>query len=265
MTKTYVSTAFLVFALVILVSAAPMMMSQTTQGQTAKQELDARGAQRALEEVLIKTYTLKYVSPSDVCAAGKPYIIDCTATMNNIVTVRIQRKYVPDFEALLKKLDVEKKNILFQVYTIIASKEPFREGLIPPNLKPNQDIENKDLSRAMTEFKNMWNFKFYLVDDPSFLTVKEGPGMNVFKLVSKYGDFNLTLLHIQITGDEPGKRTISAIQLQLTQNSNEQKVTLINTNNISFKEKGFLVVGVSGLENVSRGNALILVMNAEIK
>jgi hypothetical protein len=282
MKKMYVSTALLVFGLALWFAAAPMAIAQTPPDQTAKQETAvvaaiaqtqtdrARAAQaemdaqRAMEELLIKTYTLKYVSPSEVLAVARPYVFDSTGS-NNVLTVRIQRKYIPEFEALLKKLDVEKKNILFQVYTIIASKESFREGLVPSNLKPNQDIENKELNRAMTELKNMWNFKYYLVDDPSFLAVKEGMGSNKCRLVSKFGDFNLDLLQIQIIGDEPGKRTVGAQQLLLTQNSDQQKTTLINTNNISFKEKGFLVVGVSGLEGFYRGNALILVMSADIK
>ena len=282
MRKTYVSTAFLVFALALFVSAVPVLMSQTAQDQTAKQETGAaaavaqtqadqaraaqaeRDARRAMEEVLIKTYTLKYVSPSEVLMVARPYVIDSTGA-NNVLTVRIQRKYVPDFEALLKKLDIEKRNILFQVYTIIASKELFREALIPLNLKPNQEIENKDLNRAMNELKNLWNFKFYLIDDPSFLTVKDGAGSNSFRLVSKFGDFDMNLLHIQIIGDEPGKRTINAGQLVLSQKGMQGTATLIDTKDISFKEKGFLVVGVSGLENIYRGYALILVMSAEIK
>jgi len=297
MRKTYVSTAFLVFALALFVSAVPVLMSQTAQDQTAKQETGAaaavaqtqadqaraaqaerdaqralaeREAQRALEEVLIKTYTLKFVSPSEVLLVARPYVIDSTGA-NNVLTVRIQRKYVQDFEALIKKLDIEKKNILLRIYTIDASRELFSENYLKRlPAPPNQVIEDKDLKKVLDELKGLWNFKSYYFDTPSFLTVKDGAGSNSFRLVSTLQNLEMNVLHIKILGEEIGKRTVAIGQIEMTQILNTPRgvehTTLIDTKDVSVKENGYLVVGVSGYSGgFESGHALILVISAEIK
>jgi hypothetical protein len=47
--------------------------------------------------------------------------------------------------------------------------------------------------------------------------------------------------------------------------NSQQKTTLLDTTDITFKENGYLVVGVSGLHAGWSGLALILVIRAEIK
>jgi hypothetical protein len=74
---------------------------------------------------------------------------------------------------------------------------------------------------------------------------------------------------VNVKGEESRKRVVSVGQIQLSQTyysvGKEETVTLIDTHDVSFKEKGFLVVGISGFRSGRRGNALILVINAEIK
>ncbi|MCX6574821.1 MAG: hypothetical protein NTV82_00330, partial [Candidatus Aminicenantes bacterium] len=170
------------------------------------------------------------------------------------------------FEDLLKKLDVEKHNIQFQVHTIIASKElPSGPGVYENFLKnETKEIENRDLKRVLDEMKGLWNFKHYWVDSPSFLMVKDGSVSNSFRLVSKW-NLNLSIGQIQVKGDEPGKRIISVGIIQLQESTSDENSNLINTSDIAFKEKGYLVVGVSGLSSGWGGMALILIINAEIK
>jgi len=211
----------------------------------------------------VKTYALKYIGASEFMRSAKFYVYDSSGTESTL-TVRIPRKNIPDFEALLKKLDVEKKNIQFQVYTIVAAKED------PPDSYKNylqnetKEITDKDLKRVLDEMKGLWNFKHYWVDSPSFLIAKDGSGSNRSKLVSRY-DLELVLRNIQLRGDEPGKRIISVGEIALVEKLNGTVDNLINTSDITTKEKGYLVVGVSGLQAGWNGLALILVISAEIK
>ena len=235
-------------------SAQPI---QEKQAKTAPSKQDFRPY-----ETLIKTYHLKFIKPDELRDAAKFYIQDLTAYKDTI-TVRIQRRNIPKFEELLKKLDVEKKAVLFKVFTVIAAKEKESEE------EKDEVIENRELKKVLDELKNLWKFKSYKVDGPSFLTVKEGSGSNYFRLVSTLYTFNLNILHVDVKGQDPGKRVMSAGQIQLSQTyfsgGKEQTVTLIDTHDVSFKEKGYLVVGISGFRSGRRGNALILVINAEIK
>ncbi|MBE3144280.1 MAG: secretin and TonB N-terminal domain-containing protein [Planctomycetes bacterium] len=123
-------------------------------------------------------------------------------------------------------------------------------------------IENKDLKKVLDELKALWNFRSYEVDGPSFLTVHEDSGPDNFKLVTDRA-LNLVISNVKVRGDEPGKRTISIEQLKLTGMTNFVDYVFIDTHDVTLKEKGYLVAGVSGYGSAS--NALILVINAEIK
>ena len=247
----------------------------TTQSQAesqAKAEQQKAESVKAREEAakyeyVLKTYSLKYISAREFMNAAKFYVLDFSGS-ENALTVRIQKKNIPAFEDLLKKLDVEKRNIQFQVYTIVASKElpSHTPGLIENFLKnETKEIENRDLKRVLDEMKGLWNFKHYWVDSPSFLMVKDGSVSNSFRLVSNR-NLNLSLAQIQVKGDEPGKRIISVGIIQLQESTSDENSNLINTSDIAFKEKGYLVVGVSGLSSSGWGGmALILIINAEIK
>ncbi len=125
-----------------------------------------------------------------------------------------------------------------------------------------EGIENKELKKVLDELKTLWNFKTYEVDGPSFVTVREDSGPNNFKLVTNR-QLNLIVSNAKVTGEEPGNRTITIEQLKLTGMSNFVDYVFVDTHDVTLKEKGYLVAGVSGYGSAS--NALILVINAEIK
>jgi hypothetical protein len=219
-------------------------------------------------EGIVKTYSLKFVNAADLMKAAKFYVYDSTSS-GSTLTVKIPRKNVADFEALLKKLDVEKKNIQLQVYTIIASKEAPPERYKANFVSETRDVANADLKRVLEEMKGLWNFKYYWVENPSFLTVKDGAEGNSTKLVSGSFDFEMRLRNVELRGDEPGKRVIAAGAISLFQTlrspNGQDRTALIETSDITFKEKGYLVVGVSGLQSGWQGSALILIISADVK
>ena len=246
-------------------------VAQASQGpavEVTAQSGQAKAAEYNQSEMYLKTYELKYISVAEFMNSAKFYVVDYTGTESTL-TVKIIGRYIPEFEALLKKLDVEKKNIQFQITTIVASKEAPDERMKMSFISDTQGIADKDLRRVLDEMKGLWNFKFYRVDSPSFLIVKDGTGQSHFKLVSDRYDLDMNILHVNIRGDEPGKRIISVGQIQLNQSSytpnGQEKSTLIDTSDVTFKENGYLVVGVSGLHSGWSGSALILVIRAEIK
>ncbi len=322
-------------------------------------------------ELIIKTYTLKHIKPEAVVNVARLY--DAEASFyDNVLTVKIWSYRIPAFEELLKKLDVEKKAIQFQVYAVVASRDgeeagrpsesrsqaapiaspgaanvkqkagspgtasysgapitlkfneadlrtvvlylagfahlnvvfdPDVRGVVTCNLEnipwdqaldiilaANQmgkiqdgntvriaplrvlaggavqektaAIENKDLKRVLDELKALWNFRSYEVDGPSFVTVKEDSGPDNFKLVTNR-QLNLIVSNAKVVGDEPGKRTITVEQLKLTGMTNFVDYVFVDTHDVSIKENGYLVAGVSGFGSATK--ALILVISAVIK
>ncbi|MGA2533478.1 MAG: hypothetical protein ABSG19_10635 [Candidatus Aminicenantales bacterium] len=126
-------------------------------------------------------------------------------------------------------------------------------------------IENKELNRVLDELRTLWNFKTYEVDGPSFVTVREDSGPNNFKLVTNR-QLNVVVSNAKVVGEEPGKRSISIEQLKLIGMDpyrNTIDYVYIDTKDVTLKEKGYLVAGVSGLGSAT--TALILVVSAEIK
>ena len=279
--------------------AAPQIVQDK---QEKDKELQARQAEHEkfmaeaeLNAPVVKTYGLKYIGATEFMRSAKFYVFDSTGTESSL-TVKIAKRNIPDFEALLKKLDVEKKNIQFQVYAILALKDEPLEN--PWGQTETKEITDKDLKRVLDEMKGIWNFKHYWVDSPSFLIAKDGSGSTRAKLVGRY-DLEL-LLHethvacvvvthdldeavrlgdrmaVVVEGrlrqcDVPGKRIVSVGEIGLTQRRGTSAQAgniddvLLDTNDITLKEKGYLVVGVSGLQAGLRNGALILIISAEIK
>jgi hypothetical protein len=237
------------------------------EAQTKDQNEARKAGQAQIEEntPVVKSYSLKFISASEFMRSAKFYVREYSGTETTL-TVMILKKNIPDFEALLKKLDVEKKNIQFQVYTIVASKDDLPERFQSYIKSETKEITDKDLKAVLDELKGLWNFKHYWIETPSFLMAKDGSDSIHSKLVSSR-DFELNLRNVQLRGEESGKRIISVGEIQLSQSS---KQSLIFTTNITFKEKGYLVVGVSGVQTDwtwpgERGAALILIISAEIK
>lgn len=255
MKKRNILGLFIILGCVLLafaVSVTALSAEPTQEGQGNHGAVQ----QEDQYERVIKTYYLKYIDPDELINAGKVYILDATAHKNTI-SVAMYKKHVPDFEALLKKLDVEKKTVLFKVFTVIASKH---------ELKEKEAIENKDLKNVLDELESLWKFKSYKVDGPSFLTVRDGSGYNFFKLVSTTYNFSMHIEHVNVKGEGQRGRIISVGQIQLRQIPDIHKDvvhTLISTEKVTLKEKGYLVAGISGIG--TSGNALILVIGVEIK
>jgi len=261
MRKKNISILFLIliFVFAILPTKVSLLSAELIQEEQVNTEPSKQVSQNQ-DEIILKTYSLKFVNPLEIKMAASLYILASTVT-DDTITVRIRRKDIPRLEELIKRLDVEKKTILIKVYTVIASKEK----------EPQEDeaIENKDLRKVLDELRSLWNFKSYKVDGPSFLTIKEDSGLNSFRLVSSVSYFYMLISHSKVIEEEPGKRNVSIGQIQLKWRPGvtaENEQTLINTNNIAIKENGYLVAGISGYGLSGRdAKALILIINAEIK
>jgi len=241
--------------------------AQAREQLAAQEQVKALRAQYEENAPVVKSYSLKFISTSEFMRSAKFYVIDYSGTETTL-TVKIFKKNIVDFETLLKKLDVEKKNIQFQVYAIVASKEDLPESYQSYLKTETKEITDRDLKKVLDEMKGLWNFKHYWVETPSFMIAKDGAESNHAKLVSRH-DFEFYLRNVQLRGEESGKRIISVGEIRLIQSTNtpngKSEQNLIDTSNITFKEKGYLVVGVSGLTTGWSGAALILVISAEIK
>lgn len=252
------------FIVLVFLFTGLLVMSTSIMAESAQEEQGNYDAveQSSENERVIKTYFLKYIEPEELLEAARLHILDATAHKDTISIV-IYKKHIPAFEELLKKLDVEKKTVLFKVFTVIATKEKLTEE--------DEVIENKDLKRVLNELKNLWNFQSYKVDGPSFLSAKEDSGANSFRLVSSVSFFNMLIMDIDVREEEPGKRIVSIGQILLKWRLSVTKAdeqTLIDTKKITLKEGGYLVAGISGYGFPSQGKAakaLILIINAEIK
>ena len=348
----------------------------SSPGQSGQEPQTKPSAQNETSGVsnwpIYKTYTLKYIKAEELLRATR-ILLDDASFSDNMITVKIWNIHIPQFEEMLKKLDVEKKTIQFQVFAIVASRDQgegqkmketreqaaalaltmslpssnpktspseklkytgdpitlkYKEtdlrdvvlglaqfarlnvifdadvrGIVTCNLhdvpwdqaldiilkqnnmgktiegemlriaplrilsreqnpEKGDVIENKDLKKVLDELKTLWNFKTYEVDGPSFLSVHEDSGPNNFKLVTNR-TLNLVVSNVKVLGDEAGKRTVSIGQLKLTGTTNFADYVFIDTQDVTLKERGYLVAGVSGYGSAS--NALILVISAEIK
>jgi len=252
--KSLVIMSILVFVFALNLTAASIQTEQLSREEKIK--WNEKVAWEWTE--VLKTYQLKHIKPDELINATRLFFIDATAYKNS-VTVKITNKNVAKFEELLKKIDVEKKSILFKVYTIVARRESGEK-------EEQEEIEDKGLKLVLGELKNLWNFQSYKIDNPSFVTVKEESGSNFFRLVSEISLFGLRIMHVDLNSEKPGERNITIGQIQLQQPvRNENEIILIDSKNITVKENGYLVVGVSGVNWARRGDALILVISAEIK
>ncbi|MCJ7581825.1 MAG: hypothetical protein MUP98_15000 [Candidatus Aminicenantes bacterium] len=251
--KSLVIISILVFVYALNLKAASIQIEQLSREEKIK--WNEQAAWEWTE--VIKTYQLKHIKPEVLIDATRLYIIDATV-YKNTVTVKITNKNVPIFEDLLKKMDVEKKNILFKVYTIAATRESEKKEI-------QEKIEDKGLMQVLDELKNLWNFQSYKIDNPFFITVKEDSGSSFFHLASEiYSSFGLLIQQVNLNTAESGKRNITIGQIQLLQSPPIGKDQIfIDSKSITVKEDGYLVVGVSGMS--IRGKVLILVISADIK
>jgi len=202
------------------------------------------------EEMVVKSYTLRYASPDFIKDSLKMYFFNCSfGEGSNLISVAMHKKNVAAFEEQLRKLDVEKKTIQLRIFTVIAGKEG-----------KSDTIENKDLKRVLAEVSNLLNFKSYVLDGASAITVKDGAGFGRLALSSTISDgLRFDYKEISILTGNGGKRSVR-LAFWLQQLSTKQELLSSET---EIAENGYLVAGVSRIGN--EGKSLVLVINAEIK
>jgi hypothetical protein len=171
--------------------------------------------------------------------------------------VKIPRENIPEFERLLKQMDVEKKKILIRIFTVIASHED-----------KGGPIDNKDLRGVLDELKKVLSFKSFRLDGVSAITVTDGQRYSRLRLSSQV-PLELRLEDIYIREGKDGKRTVGfAFQLSVKGKHYVEEGKVMSTDQAliqsetSVKENGYLAAGVSKIGN---GDSLVLVINAEIK
>ncbi len=252
--KILVLIGFLLFANAFSFTA----ITQQTESE-AKKKLRAEIERSYWENAqILKTYQLKHIRPEDLINATRLYIIDSTV-YKDTVTVKILNKNVRMFEELLEKIDVEKKSIIFKVYTILASTES-------EDKDEQKGIKDKGLKQVLSELENLWNFKTYVIDNPFIITVTEESGSSYFRLASKIYPLGISIQNVNLNSAKPGERNITIGQIQLLrQYTDEDDLIFIDSKSVRIKEAGYLVVGASGLSFPPKGRILILVISAEIK
>lgn len=252
--KILVLIGFLLFANAFSFTA----ITQQTESE-AKKKLRAKIEKSRWENAqILKTYQLKHIRPEDLINATRLYTINSTV-YKDTVTVKILNKNVSTFEELLKKIDVEKKSIIFKVYTILASTDS-------KDKDEQKGIKDKGLKQVLSELENLWNFKTYVIDNPFIITVTEESGSNYFRLASNIYPLGIHIQNVHLNSAKPGERNITIGQIQLLrQYTDQDDLIFIDSKSVVIKEDGYLVVGASGLSFPSKGRVLILVISAEIK
>ena len=223
-------------------AASPLKAAVLTETSAPATEREAA------DEVVTRTYTLRHVSPDYLKSAARVFLENWSfADGSNFITVTLFRKNLAAFEALLEKLDVERKTIILRVFTVIAA----REGR-------SDDFENKDLKRVLGEVRNLLNFRSYVLDGASAITVQDGAAFGRLALSTSLPEgLDFSYRNISLQAGNDGKR---AVKLEFYLAAGKQEL-LGSTTEIA--EDGYLVAGVSRIG--SEGKSLVLVINAEIK
>jgi hypothetical protein len=200
------------------------------------------------DEKITRTYTLRYVSPEHLIHSAAIFLDHWSfAEGSKVITVKLPWKNIAAFEALLEKLDVERRNLVLRVFTVITAKEG-----------RSDDFENKDLKRVLGEVRNLLNFKSYVLDGASAITVQDGADFGRLALSTSLPEgLNFAYRNISLQVGRDGKR---AVKLEFYLSAGKQEL-LSSTTEIA--EDGYLVAGVSRIG--SEGKSLVLVINAEIK
>jgi hypothetical protein len=243
--------------IIILILVILLMFSGLAFGDNNKAKQETK-KQSSSSIYVTKTYFLKHISPRTVDKAMRAYFRSTPSyeRNGNMITVKMLKENIPEFENLLKKIDVEKKKVLIRVFTVIASNEG-----------KSSIIENKDLKRVLTELQKVLSFKAFRVDGASALTVKDGQERGSLQLSSS-SSLKLELGDIYIKEEKAGDRIVGFEFILnqesrfLTKDGGLFNNTLIRSETF-VKENGYLVAGVSKIGK--DGDSLVLVINAEIK
>jgi type II secretory pathway component GspD/PulD (secretin) len=101
-------------------------VSQEPARQPAVESQKANPPKQMPQQV-VKTYTLKHIRPEAILDVIGLYVDAKASHIGNVLTVKIWDYQVPKLEELLKKLDIEKKTVQFQVFAVVASRESGEE------------------------------------------------------------------------------------------------------------------------------------------
>jgi len=217
-----------------------------------EQKTQQTGEKSGSEEVVTKTYTLRYVTPKFINDSLRIYLRNCSyGEGSNLISVILYKKDIATFEEQLRKLDIEKKIIRLRIFTVIASKEGKSDA-----------IENKDLKRVLAEVSYLLNFKSYVLDGASVITLEDGVRFGRLLLSSAtIENLGLDFERVSISTDSEGKRSVK-LGLELLRREANANIILLNSET-EIAENGYLLAGVSRIG--SEGKSLVLVINAEIK
>jgi hypothetical protein len=235
---------FLVVLLVLLFAFLPALSEEQKTQQT--------GGKSGSDEVVTKTYALRYVTPKFINDSLRVYLRNCSyGEGSNLISVIVYKKDIATFEEQLRKLDIEKKIIRLRIFTVIASKEGKSDA-----------IENKDLKRVLAEVSNLLNFKSYVLDGASVITLEDGARFGRLLLSSAtIENLGLDFERVSISTGSEGKRSVK-LGLELLRREANANIILLNSET-EIAENGYLLAGVSRIGN--DGRSLVLVINAEIK
>lgn len=247
--------------IILLLLVMLMVFSGLANGDT-KQSDDTGKKMNEGRVPVTRTYFLDHVPPWTVERTLKAYLLRPAVydRGKNVITVVLKKSDLPRFERLLKKIDVERKEILFRVFTVIAS-----------NTSRESDVfANKDLERVLTELHKVLSFRSFRLDGVSALTVRDGQEKGNLMLASS-ATLELELENIAIKTNASGKRSVG-FRFELKQ-THDKPVQMkegpqfirdeLLQSETSVKENGFLVAGVSKIGK--NGDSLVLIINAEIK
>jgi hypothetical protein len=232
-------------------------------GYSDAQKDDSKsGRNSGSPEIITKSYILKHISPDTVERTLREYFIRVSydQTGGNMMTVKIYKENIVRFEEMLRQLDVEKRKILFRIFTIIASKDN----------KPS-DIPGKELKMVLNELQKVLSFNSFRLDGVSAITVMDGQYRSSLMLTSQ-APLMFLMERLAIQGTSPGARSVK-FEFRLSQRieypiSTGKESTQVYENTLiqsetSVKENGYLVAGVSKIGR--NGDSLVLIINAEIK
>ena len=235
---------FLVVLLLHLFAFLPALAEEQKTQQT--------GEKSGSEDVVTKTYALRYVTPKFINDSLRVYLRNCSyGEGSNLISVILYKKDIATFEEQLRKLDIKKKIIRLRIFTVIASKEGRSDA-----------IENKDLKRVLAEVSNLLNFKSYVLDGASVITLEDGARFGRLLLSSAtIENLGLDFERVSISTGSEGKRSVR-LGLELLRREAKANIILLNSET-EIAENGYLLAGVSRIGN--EGKSLVLVINAEIK
>lgn len=210
---------------------------------------EPRTSSRAVEPVL-RTYTLKFVDPREVMDLIAPLVIQKRADTNaRLLVVVLYPDNVKPLEELLAKVDVEAKTIQFRIFTLVASMGDNAPALNIP-----------ELQGVVQEISRVLRYNVYALDGVSSLTVRAGTQSNNLMLNSRLDGLALELARVRLNTPPGGKPQVSSgIRLL------RKEHLLLQSEQTTIEEGGYIVVGVSKLNINDSGDALVLVIHAVVK